>query len=551
MVLNKSMKKPKIISTLVTIAFLFSVLRPDLIWAQGESPSNQPKKVFLAVLDLDLSPGIPMEAKVSLSDILREQLWKTGRFRVVDRNNMERIMKEQGFQLSDCTSKECAVKVGQLLGVEQMVTGNVTLLGKTYIISVQMTRVETGEIEKMASDRCPSCELDQLIGSIDKVSAALAEAVGGTAPVPVKPAPAVVGSLNVYSDPSEAEVYWDGTRVGVSAIFLKDLKPGEHRLTLKKDGYASQDLAVTVKPGLNSVQVQLKQLATIIVRGSPEGAQIVLDEKAMGTAPREVMVTPGTHRLELSLAGYQGYSQDFEAREGENRTIGYSLESLEKPRVVVKVIKAKPQSQSQPQTQPQPKLQSKGRVAKGFYYTGLSLTLIGVMAGRDTSDERNIWHKHNSEGGPHSPVIYSFYGIGGAGFLTATLSYIFMPPLSGRERAHLAGYSGIDIAATGLVAAIGFNLTARNARQNYSKETDQNSIGIYKDLVKNFNAFTYVSYGLIGAGTLTALISFVAAPKAEISARTEGNLASPKLAISPEIVAYPEGGGYLGARVNF
>ena len=548
------MKKPKIISTLVTIAFLFSVLRPDLIWAQGEAPAGQPQKVFLAVLDLDLSPGIPQEAKTSLSDILREQLWKTGRFRVVDRNNMERIMKEQGFQLSDCTSKECAVKVGQLLGVEQMVTGNVTLLGKTYIISVQMTRVETGEIEKMASDRCPSCELDQLIGSIDKVSAALAEAVGGTAPVPVKPAPpkpapAVVGSLNVYSDPSEAEVYWDGTRVGVSAIFLKDLKPGEHRLTLKKDGYASQDLAVTVKSGLNSVQVQLKQLATIRIQGSPDGAQILMDGKAMGTAPREVMIPAGTHRLELSQAGYQGYNQDFEAREGESRTIGYSLESLEKPREVVKVIKAKPQSQ--PQTQPQPKLQSKGRVAKGFYYTGLSLTLIGVMAGRDTSDERNIWRKHNSGGGPPSPVIYSFYGIGGAGFLTATLSYIFMPPLSGRERAHLAGYSGIDIAATGLVMAVGFNLAARNARQNYNKETNQNSIDIYKDLVKNFNAFTYVSYGLIGAGALTALISFAAAPKAEISARTEGNLASPKLAISPEIVAYPEGGGYLGARASF
>ncbi|MCX5858710.1 MAG: PEGA domain-containing protein, partial [Proteobacteria bacterium] len=340
------MKKPKLISTLIIIAFLFSILRPDLIWAQGEAPSNQPKKVFLAVLDLDLSSGIPQEVKVSLSDILREQLWKTGRFRVVDRNNMERIMKEQGFQLSDCTSKECAVKVGQLLGVEEMVTGNVTLLGKTYIISVQMTRVETGEIEKMASDRCPGCEIDQLIGSIDKVSASLAEAVGGVValpkqvpPKPVKIVP-VLGSLEVGSDPEEVEVYLDGSKAGVSPTELKDIKPGDHRLLLKKEGYVPQEMAVSVKSGLNSVEARLKQLATLRIQGAPDGAQILMDGKNIGTAPREVMVPAGTHRLELSLAGYQGYRQDFEAREGESRTIGYSLESLEKPQEMVKIIKA-------------------------------------------------------------------------------------------------------------------------------------------------------------------------------------------------------------------
>jgi len=543
------MKKPKIISLLVTIAFFFSILRPDLIWAQDEAPSGQPQKVFLAVLDLDLSAGIPSEAKVSLSDILREQLWKTGRFRVVDRNNMERIMKEQGFQLSDCTSKECAVKVGQLLGVEEMVTGNVTLLGKTYIISVQMTRVETGEIEKMSSDRCPSCELDQLIGSIDKVSAALAEAVGGAVappkPVPAKPVPAAVGSLNVYSDPSEAEVYWDGARVGVSAMVVKDIKPGDHRLLLKKEGYAPEEMMVSVKPGLNSVEARLKQYATIRVQGAPDGAQILMDGKAIGNAPREVMVPAGTHRVELSLVGYQGYSQDFEAREGESRTIGYSLESVVKPREVVKVIKAKPQSQ------PQPKSQSKGRTAKGFYYTGLSLAVLGGIGGSAAREERTIRRKHDPEGGPPNPVLYTVYGIGGAGFLTATLSYIFMPSLSGRERAHLLGYSGIDIAATGLVMAGAFSLVTRSYRQSYSKQTDQNTVIMFKELVKNYNKFIYVSYGVIGFGAALSLVSFLAAPKAKNPDRAEEKSLSPKMSIYPEMMAYPEGGGYMGAKASF
>jgi len=540
------MKKPKIISLLVTIAFLFSVLRPDLIWAQGEAPSGPPQKVFLAVLDLDLSPGIPQEAKTSLSDILREQLWKTGRFRVVDRNNMERIMKEQGFQLSDCTSKECAVKVGQLLGVEKMVTGNVTLLGKTYIISVQMTRVESGEIEKMSSDRCSACELDQLIGSIDKVSAALAEAVGGVA-APPKPAPAkpakvapVLGSLEVSSDPVEAQVYLDGGQAGVSPVVVKEIKPGDHRLLLKKEGYAPQEIMVSVKPGLNSVEARLKQLATIRVQGAPDGAQILIDGRSVGTTPREVMVPAGTHRVELSLVGYQGYSQDFEAREGESRTIGYSLQSLEKPREVARV------------SQPKPK--GKGSTAKGFYYTGLSLALIGGMMGpawgKESEIDRNFSVGSN-EGADSAAASRAFYGIGGAGFLTATLSYIFMPSLSGRERAHLLGYSGIDIAATGLALLGGFSFLARMSREGYDDETDQNYINKSKARVNHFNKFVYVSYGVIGIGALTALISFVAAPAAKNPGRAEVESLTPKVAIYPEIVAYPEGGGYLGARASF
>jgi len=535
------MKKPKTISTLVTIAFLFSVLRPDLIRAQGEAPPGRPTKVFLAVLDLDLSAGIPSEVKTSLSDILREQLWKTGRFRVVDRNNMERIMKEQGFQLSDCTSKECAVKVGQLLGVEEMVTGNVTLLGKTYIISVQMTRVETGEIEKMASDRCPGCEIDQLIGSIDKVSAALAEAVGGVVtppkPVPAKPAPAAVGSLNVYSDPSEAEVYWDGTRVGVSAIFLKDLRVGEHRLMLKKEGYVTQELAVTVKPGLNSVQVQLKQMATIMIQGVPEGAQIVLDGKAMGTAPREVQVAAGSHRVELVMAGYQSYSQDLEVMEGESRTIGYSLEALEKPRVV----KA-------------PKPKSKGGVAKGFYYTGLGLGLFSLIGANGAREQAYIDYKYGNpeDGNTFRRVKILLYSLGGLGAGTAILSYILIPPLSGRDRARLFGFSGVEIALEGLALAGLSSLMAHNERNWYESLDSSGKPDEFMRGRKNVqmqNKYMYVSYGVAGAGALIAIVSFAVMPKEKKLGDDRQH--HPVFSLLPEITALPEGGAYVGARASF
>jgi len=62
----------------------------------GDDPIFVYQCFFIAVLDLDIAKGIPVEAKISLSDLMREQLWKTGRFRVIDRNNMQRILNEQG-----------------------------------------------------------------------------------------------------------------------------------------------------------------------------------------------------------------------------------------------------------------------------------------------------------------------------------------------------------------------------------------------------------------------------------------------------------------------
>ncbi|MDI6640975.1 MAG: CsgG/HfaB family protein, partial [Elusimicrobiota bacterium] len=67
-----------------------------------------------------------------VSDLLRTELVKIGKFKVLDRANMESILAEQKFQISGCTDQECAVKIGKLLNVQQVVVG--TFLEKYYIL---------------------------------------------------------------------------------------------------------------------------------------------------------------------------------------------------------------------------------------------------------------------------------------------------------------------------------------------------------------------------------------------------------------------------------
>jgi len=115
----------------------------------------------VAVLDFELSGGIPSEYSLTFSDIFRQQLHQTGRFSVIERQRMEEILKEQGFQLSGCTSSECAVEVGQLLGVDEMVAGSIGKVGEMYFVIVRLIDVETAEIIDTRNVPC-KCSIEDV-----------------------------------------------------------------------------------------------------------------------------------------------------------------------------------------------------------------------------------------------------------------------------------------------------------------------------------------------------------------------------------------------------
>lgn len=63
------------------------------------------------------------------SDILVTELVKSGKFIVVERDKMDRIMQEQKFQTQGITDPQTAVKIGQIMGLEAIVVGAVSQFG--------------------------------------------------------------------------------------------------------------------------------------------------------------------------------------------------------------------------------------------------------------------------------------------------------------------------------------------------------------------------------------------------------------------------------------
>ncbi len=134
------------------------------------------KKTVIAVLDIKALGVSKMTAKVA-SNMIRSDLVNMGSFSVVERAQIDMILKEQGFQQTGCTDQECAVKVGRLVSARKILIGELQKLGSVMIITVRIVDVEKGISEYAARDKAKSEEV--LDEAITRITGKLAERIVG------------------------------------------------------------------------------------------------------------------------------------------------------------------------------------------------------------------------------------------------------------------------------------------------------------------------------------------------------------------------------------
>ena len=125
-------------------------------------------KQTVAVLEFE-GRGISQLESKTLTDRLMSEMVNTNAVIMVERNQMDEILNEQGFQQSGCTSSECAAEVGALLGVQNMVSGSFGKLGNSYTIDAKMFSVETGATIRTVSKTYKGA-VDNLLTVIEVVA---------------------------------------------------------------------------------------------------------------------------------------------------------------------------------------------------------------------------------------------------------------------------------------------------------------------------------------------------------------------------------------------
>ena len=121
---------------------------------------------------LDLKPqGVSNDDAETVTDLLQTALVKEKIFTVIERNQVEKVLKEQFMHLAICNEVKCAVKIGELLNANKVILGSVGKLEGVFMVNIRAVSVDTGEVEFAESADFYSLKnvrkaLDALVGSL-------------------------------------------------------------------------------------------------------------------------------------------------------------------------------------------------------------------------------------------------------------------------------------------------------------------------------------------------------------------------------------------------
>jgi len=204
---------------------------------------SQPfSQTTVAVLEFE-TEGLNNISSSALSSIVRKEVRNNKEYRLIDRNMVKAVLEEQGFQQSGCVSSECAVEVGQLLGVQKMVTGTVSGLGSLYLVEIFVLDVATGLIDKS--------EMFEHVGRVEELIKPLRE---GTKKLFGAKSSEIAQETFLYieSNPPGGMVYVNNKNIGSAPIKHK-VVPGDYKVNIKTRGYQDWMQITSISLGENKV----------------------------------------------------------------------------------------------------------------------------------------------------------------------------------------------------------------------------------------------------------------------------------------------------------
>ncbi len=111
--------------------------------------------------------------------------------------------------------------------------------------------------------------------------------------------------LEIDSQPDEAHVYLDNRYMGLTPLFLEDVEPGRHRLTLKKEGYYSRTEWIDYYGAYASYSIDLERITGLLkITAVPGDAELLIESERF-RADRIQELPVGTYTVRIRAFGYR------------------------------------------------------------------------------------------------------------------------------------------------------------------------------------------------------------------------------------------------------
>jgi len=137
----------------------------SLVSTEAPAKDSDPR-MPLIIYPLNSGGGVKQETASALSTLLAFELSKSGKFRLVEESEITKVLEQQKMSsLNECTSPQCRIRLGHLLRARKFAAGDVLKLADTYIVTIKVVDIESGETEYLdkMDCRCPADSLQDII----------------------------------------------------------------------------------------------------------------------------------------------------------------------------------------------------------------------------------------------------------------------------------------------------------------------------------------------------------------------------------------------------
>lgn len=270
----------------------------------------------LAIIDFS-ALGISQNDAVVLTSRLRSLLVQSSPYTIIEREEMLEILQEQDFQQTGCTTDECAVKIGKILGAQFILAGEIGKLSNYITLDVRIVNVETSRIIKSVPwDKSGGDSGDLLKEGIPYIADQIRN-ISGLA----------TGSITIFTIPSGADVIIDGVRQpNQSPTIINNVSAGSHELLISRtmENYGKIEIRkeVSINPNETlSVEEDFKEYMafgsitinpvpnnislSISVRAAADGSRIGQDMSVSSFPKRIGNLGAGQYLISMSNDKYQ------------------------------------------------------------------------------------------------------------------------------------------------------------------------------------------------------------------------------------------------------
>ena len=285
---------------------------------------------------LDFQPEDISESYArTFTDRVRTALVSYSQFEVMEREKFEAIMEEQKIQLSGLCDEDCVVEVGQIAGVQYMLSGNIRDLGQTIYVSGRIIDVETSKIMASQDLTVKVGDVQALLNEAPILADALMQQfaekkglrTGGTGAIVDE---SDLGKLKLSVSEEEYQLVIDGRSRGTISRreLIIQLAPGQHQIQINKSGFQGWTSQVPVQAGgLISRSVELIRVGTdvetridwslLTVTSIPDQAQVVIDGIEFGQTFFQDQIAPGKHSIKIIKPLYYTVIKEVALEPGE------------------------------------------------------------------------------------------------------------------------------------------------------------------------------------------------------------------------------------------